>query len=65
MLHLTLSICKVGDCALKTYQTVTILKRAKAVEFTAISPILYVHCCTPFLFLNSMQPILEQKLLQK
>jgi hypothetical protein len=39
-----LSICKVGDCGLQTYQTVTILKRATTLEFTTISPILYIHC---------------------
>jgi len=39
----TFSICKVGDCGLQTYQTVTILKRATTVEFTTISPILYIH----------------------
>jgi len=40
----TICICKVGDCGLQTYQIVTILKRATAVEFTAISPILYILC---------------------
>lgn len=40
----TLSIWKVGDCGLQTYQTVTKLKRATALEFAAISPILYIHC---------------------
>ena len=41
----TFSICKVGDFGLQTCQTVTMLKRATTVEFTAISPILYIHCC--------------------
>jgi hypothetical protein len=41
----TLSICKVGDCGLQTYQTEMNLKRATTIEFTAISPILYIHCC--------------------
>src|SRR5690554_3572245 len=40
----TFSICKVGDCGLQTYQTEMKLKRATTVEFTAISPILYIHC---------------------
>ena len=46
-LHLavTVSICKVGDCGLQTYQTVTILKRATTLEITTITPILYIHCC--------------------
>ncbi len=46
VLHLavTLSICKVGDCGLQTYQTVTILKRATTLEINTISPILYIHC---------------------
>ena len=43
-LLVTFSICKVGDCGLHTYQTVTILKRATTLEFTTISPILYIHC---------------------
>jgi hypothetical protein len=43
-LPLTFSICKVGDCGLQTYQTEMKLKRATTVEFTAISPILYIHC---------------------
>ncbi len=41
---LTVSICKVGDCELQTYQTDTILTRATPPEFTTISPILYIHC---------------------
>jgi hypothetical protein len=41
---LTFRICKVGDCGLHTYQPVTKLKRATALEFTTISPILYLHC---------------------
>jgi hypothetical protein len=40
----TLSICKVGDCGLQTYQTATKFKRATALEFTTTSPILYIHC---------------------
>jgi hypothetical protein len=44
-LQATVSICKVGDCGLQTYQIVTILKRATALDFTTISPILYIHCC--------------------
>ena len=40
----TLSIYKVGDFGFQSYQTVTILKRATAVEFTAIAPILYILC---------------------
>ena len=43
----TVSICKVGDSGLQTYQTVTILKRATAVEFTTILPILYILCVCP------------------
>ena len=43
-LGITLSICKVGDWGLQTYHTVTILKRATTLEFTTISPILYIHC---------------------
>ena len=42
--QVTFSICKVGDCGLQTYQTEMKLKRATTVEFTAISPILYIHC---------------------
>ncbi|MDD4209656.1 MAG: hypothetical protein PHI52_04885 [Bacteroidales bacterium] len=38
------SICKVGDCGRQTYQTNTILKWATTVEFTTVSPILYIHC---------------------
>jgi hypothetical protein len=54
-LHLlpTFSICKVGDCVLQTYQTVTTLKRAATVEFTTITPILYIHCCAFVLFYQS------------
>ena len=48
-LLLTLSICKVGDCGLQTYQTVTKLKRAETVEFTTITPILYIQCYGQFL----------------
>ena len=44
LLRVTFSICKVGDCGLQTYQTVTILKRATTLEFTTNSPILYIHC---------------------
>src|SRR5690554_2240618 len=44
------SICKVGDCGLQTYQTVTILKRATTYEFTTIQPILYIHCCGALFF---------------
>ena len=46
----TFSICKVGDCGLQTYQTATIFKRATTLEFTAISPILYIHCCAKFFY---------------
>jgi hypothetical protein len=42
--YIKLSICKVGDCGLHTYQTVTVLMRATTIEFTSISPILYIHC---------------------
>lgn len=49
-LLLTESICKVGDCGLQTYQTVEKLKRATTVEFTTITPILYIHCYASFLF---------------
>ena len=45
---LTFSICKVGDCVLQTYQTVTKLKRATTLEFTIISPILYMQCYALF-----------------
>lgn len=34
----------VGDCGLQTYQTVTILKRATAFDFSTIPPILYIPC---------------------
>jgi hypothetical protein len=44
LVSMTFRICKVGDCGLQNYQTVTILKRATTVEFTTISPILYIHC---------------------
>lgn len=40
----TVSICKVGGYGLETYQAVTNLKRPTTVEFTAIAPILYIHC---------------------
>jgi len=40
---LTVSICKVGDCGFQTYQTDAMLKRAKVLEFTTVSPILYIH----------------------
>ena len=43
-LPLTVSICKVGDCGLQTCQTDKMFKRATTVEFTTISPILYIHC---------------------
>lgn len=51
-LHLavTVRICKVGDCGLQTYQTVEKLKRATALDFTTIAPILYIHCYLPLLF---------------
>lgn len=42
-LAITVIICKIGDCGLQPYQTVTILKRAKTVEFTTITPILYIY----------------------
>ncbi|MBZ0200770.1 MAG: hypothetical protein K8H86_12945 [Ignavibacteriaceae bacterium] len=48
----TFSICKVGDCELQIYQTVTILKRATTLEFTTISPILYIHCYQPYFIQN-------------
>lgn len=51
-LHITLSICKVGDCGLQTYQAATILKRATTPKFTTISPILYIHCYVAFFFFN-------------
>jgi len=43
--------CKVGDCKLTTYQTVTNLNRATTVGITTISPII-IHCCgyAPFIF---------------
>ena len=43
-LTLTVSICKVVDSEIQTYQTVNILKWVTIVEFTTISPILYIHC---------------------
>ena len=48
---ITFSICKVGDCGIQTYQTVKNFKRATPLEFTTITPILYIHCCAfvPFL----------------
>lgn len=50
----TVSICKVGDCGLQTYQIVTILKRATTLEITTISPILYIHCyALYFIFSNA------------
>jgi hypothetical protein len=36
--------CKVADCGFPTSQAVTKLKRATALEFTTISPILDIHC---------------------
>jgi hypothetical protein len=54
----TVSICKVGDCGLQTYQTVTILKRAKTAEFTTITPILYIHCCM-LVFIVQSQTVLS------
>lgn len=39
-----MSICKVNDYKLQTYQPDKIVKRATTVEFTANSPILYIHC---------------------
>lgn len=39
----TVSICKVGDCGLQTYQTITKLKRDTTVKFTTILPIFYIH----------------------
>ena len=47
----TLSICKVGDCGLQTYQTEMKLKRAATVEFTTTSTILYIHLCYRLAFL--------------
>ena len=41
---LTLSICKVGECGLQTYQTATQFERATNLEFTTYTPILYIHC---------------------
>ena len=43
----TVSIFKVGDCGLQTYQTVTIFERAAAIQFTIISPIMYVPYVRP------------------
>ena len=40
------SICKVGDCGLQIYQTKMKLKRATALGFTIITPILNIHCWT-------------------
>ena len=40
------SICKVGDCGLQIYQTEMKLKRATALGFTIITPILNIHCWT-------------------
>jgi hypothetical protein len=46
---LTLSICKVGDYGLQTYQPFTKLKRAATVEFTTILPIfVYKLLCAVF-----------------
>ena len=55
----TVSICKVGDCGLQTYQTAEKLKRATTVEFATISPILYIHCYAALLcsFHNIPNPI--------
>ncbi len=47
----TLSICKVGDCGLQTYQTAKKLKRATTLEFTTVTPILYIHCWATYLVL--------------
>jgi hypothetical protein len=44
----TVSICKVGDCGLRTYQTITTLMRVTALYFTNITPILYIHCCKAY-----------------
>ena len=51
-LHIAVSTCKVGDCVLQTYQTGMKLERATTVEFTTISPILYIILCAVF---NAME----------
>ena len=43
-LHTTLSIGKVGDCGLQTYQIVTLFEHDTALDLTTITPILYIHC---------------------
>ncbi len=42
----------VGDCGLQTYQTVMMLKRATALYFSTIPPILYIPCCMLALLLS-------------
>jgi hypothetical protein len=41
-----LAICVGWDFEAPTYQTGTIYKRAATVEFTIVSPILYIHYCS-------------------
>lgn len=47
-LPITVSICKVGDCVVITFQDTQKLKWAATPEFTNITPILYIHCCVQF-----------------
>ena len=46
-----LCIYEVGDCGLQSYQTEMKMKRATNLEFTTYTPILYIHCYAPFLFI--------------
>lgn len=50
---LTFSIYEVGDCGFQSYQTEIKMKRATALEFITISPILYIHCCAHVAFVYS------------
>ena len=40
----TLSIRIVADCVALSYQNTRKLKRAKALEFTTVSAIIFIHC---------------------
>lgn len=48
-LMLTASIFEGGDCRLQTYQTVAMMKQAAVIEFTTISPTLYIRCYSQIL----------------
>jgi len=46
-LHLTLSIRIVADCVALSCQVTRKLNRAKTLEFTTISAIIFIHCVCP------------------